>query len=72
MVNKKVNFYNLIFKTIFLLDKWDVVVTYFFLETALNIFEYMELIYKILKPGGVWINCGDLSYTIDSEEYHKF
>jgi len=40
----------------------DVVVTCFFLDTAHNILDYIELIHKILKPGGHWINLGPLLY----------
>lgn len=40
----------------------DVVVTCFFLDTAHNVLEYIELIHKILKPGGHWINLGPLLY----------
>jgi hypothetical protein len=32
---------------------WDVVVTCFFIDTAHNIIEYIEIISKILKDGGV-------------------
>ncbi|XP_019438721.1 PREDICTED: carnosine N-methyltransferase-like [Lupinus angustifolius] len=41
---------------------WDAVVTCFFLDTAHNIIEYIEIISKILKDGGVWINMGPLLY----------
>jgi hypothetical protein len=42
-------------------DDWDCVATCFFLDTAHNIIEYVERLWKILKPGGVWINFGSLS-----------
>jgi hypothetical protein len=32
---------------------WDAVVTCFFLDTAHNIVEYIEIISKLLKDGGV-------------------
>lgn len=32
---------------------WDVVVTCFFIDTAHNIVEYIEIISRILKDGGV-------------------
>lgn len=32
---------------------WDAVVTCFFLDTAHNIVEYIEIISRILKEGGV-------------------
>ncbi|CAO2814169.1 unnamed protein product [Amaranthus hypochondriacus] len=41
---------------------WDSVVTCFFIDTAHNIVEYIEIIWKILKDGGVWINLGPLLY----------
>lgn len=41
---------------------WDAIVTCFFLDTAHNIVEYIEVISKILKDGGVWINLGPLLY----------
>ncbi|KAF9587436.1 hypothetical protein IFM89_002617 [Coptis chinensis] len=41
---------------------WDAVVTCFFLDTAHNIVEYIEIISRILKDGGVWINLGPLLY----------
>lgn len=44
------------------LDDWDCVATCFFIDTAHNIIEYVERLWKILKPGGVWINFG--SYLI--------
>ncbi|AWP06773.1 putative UPF0586 protein C9orf41 -like [Scophthalmus maximus] len=37
-------------------DSWDCVATCFFIDTAHNVIEYVETIWKILKPGGVWIN----------------
>uniref|UniRef100_A0A2P2ME85 carnosine N-methyltransferase n=1 Tax=Rhizophora mucronata TaxID=61149 RepID=A0A2P2ME85_RHIMU len=41
---------------------WDAVVTCFFIDTAHNIVEYIEIISRILKVGGVWINLGPLLY----------
>ncbi|KAK8639328.1 hypothetical protein V6N13_137715 [Hibiscus sabdariffa] len=41
---------------------WDAVVTCFFIDTAHNIIEYIEIISRILKEGGVWINFGPLLY----------
>ncbi|KAF5366124.1 hypothetical protein D9757_010946 [Collybiopsis confluens] len=35
---------------------WDAVMTCFFIDTAKNILNYLRVIYKILAPGGVWIN----------------
>eukprot|EP01138_Halocafeteria_seosinensis_P007749 gb/GECG01007917.1/.p1 GENE.gb/GECG01007917.1/~~gb/GECG01007917.1/.p1 ORF type:complete len:412 (+),score=44.80 gb/GECG01007917.1/:1-1236(+) len=41
---------------------WDAVVTCFFIDTAPNIIEYIETIFRLLKPGGVWINLGPLQW----------
>lgn len=43
-----------------LTGSWDVCVTCFFLDTARNVVEYLETIHGLLKPGGLWINCGEL------------
>ena len=42
--------------------EWDAVTTCFFLDTANNIVEYMDAIWRVLKPGGFWINLGPLLY----------
>ena len=41
---------------------WDCIATSFFIDTAHNIIAYVEKIYAILKPGGLWINNGPLLY----------
>ena len=46
----------------------DCVVTYNFLDTAKNVIEYIELIEKILKPDGIWINMGGLQYMYEPYE----
>ncbi|KAL7055350.1 hypothetical protein AAHC03_022598 [Spirometra sp. Aus1] len=43
-------------------DSWDCVTTVFFIDTAHNILDYLETIWKILVPGGYWINFGPLLY----------
>lgn len=43
-------------------NTWDCVVTCFFIDTAKNVLEYLEVIYSILKKGGKWINLGPLLY----------
>jgi len=40
---------------------WDCVATCFFLDTAHNVVEYLDIIHRILVPGGVWVNLGPLS-----------
>lgn len=41
---------------------YDVVLTYFFIDTARNLAGYFDTIKKILKRGGYWINLGPLLY----------
>lgn len=36
----------------------DAVCTCFFIDTANNIIDYIQTIYEILRPGGIWINLG--------------
>jgi len=43
-------------------NSWDAVVTCFFLDTANNIIQFVEIIHQILKPGGIWLNLGPLLY----------
>ena len=42
--------------------QWDAVVTCFFIDTAPNVLEYIDVIHSMLRPGGVWINVGPLLY----------
>ena len=49
-------------------EEWDSIVTCYFIDTASNIIEYIETIYKILKPGGLWINFGPLLYHYSEME----
>ena len=46
-------------------SEWDALLTCFFIDTAKNIFEYIDTIAKCLKPGGVWINLGPLLYHFE-------
>ena len=41
---------------------YDIVLTYFFIDTARNLMSYLNAIYMLLKPGGHWINFGPLLY----------
>ncbi|KAJ3415788.1 hypothetical protein HDV05_004060 [Chytridiales sp. JEL 0842] len=47
------------------LGVWDSVVTCYFIDTAKNIIEYLEVISGCLKIGGVWINNGPLLYHFE-------
>ena len=42
--------------------QYDIIVTYFFIDTARNLITYFETIRKLLRPGGYWINLGPLLY----------
>uniref|UniRef100_A0A5F8GS36 Carnosine N-methyltransferase n=1 Tax=Monodelphis domestica TaxID=13616 RepID=A0A5F8GS36_MONDO len=37
-------------------NTWDCIATCFFIDTAHNVIDYIDTIWKILKPGGIWIN----------------
>ena len=39
---------------------WDALVTPFFVDTAHNVLAYLALFARIVRPGGVWVNCGPL------------
>ncbi|RBA20962.1 hypothetical protein FPRO05_08409 [Fusarium proliferatum] len=41
---------------------YDIIVTYFFIDTARNLMSYIDTIKKVLKPGGHWVNLGPLLY----------
>ena len=43
-------------------EYYDCVITCFFIDTAKNVIHYIDIIYNILKKGGIWINFGPLSY----------
>ncbi|KAK9504288.1 hypothetical protein O3M35_010657 [Rhynocoris fuscipes] len=43
-------------------SEWDCVATCFFIDCANNVYTFIEQIYKILKPGGIWVNLGPLQY----------
>ncbi|CDK26162.1 unnamed protein product [Kuraishia capsulata CBS 1993] len=38
----------------------DVIATCFFLDTAINIIDYLKAIHHCLKPNGIWLNFGPL------------
>lgn len=43
-------------------EHYDVVLTYFFIDTARNLMSYFDTIKDVLRKGGVWINLGPLLY----------
>src|SRR5690606_18214273 len=42
--------------------QYDVIVTYFFIDTARNLASYLDTIRMALRPGGYWVNLGPLLY----------
>eukprot|EP00063_Salmo_salar_P052851 XP_014027686.1 PREDICTED: carnosine N-methyltransferase-like isoform X2 [Salmo salar] len=46
-------------------NTWDCVATCFFIDTA-HVIDYVETIWNILKPGGVWLNLGPLLYHFEN------
>jgi hypothetical protein len=42
--------------------RYDVIITYFFIDTARNLISYFDTIQTLLRPGGYWINLGPLLY----------
>ncbi|TGZ81783.1 N2227-domain-containing protein [Ascodesmis nigricans] len=47
---------------------FDVVATVFFIDTAVNVVDYLYTIWNALKPGGVWINTGPLLWHWEGRE----
>ena len=43
-------------------ERFDAVLTCFFIDTARNVAEYIDVIWHCLRQGGVWINLGPLQY----------
>jgi carnosine N-methyltransferase len=42
--------------------QYDVIITYFFIDTARNLASYLDTIKMALRPGGYWVNLGPLLY----------
>lgn len=58
---------NVMFKSFLDLDtsesqKYDCIATLYFIDTAQNIFQFIDKIASLLAKNGVWINCGPLQY----------
>ncbi|KAJ2609065.1 hypothetical protein H4S08_004209 [Coemansia sp. RSA 1365] len=49
-------------------EKWDAIVTCFFIDTAKNVLEYLETMWHAMKPGALWINVGPLYWHFDNVE----
>lgn len=50
-------------------EDWDCIATCFFIDCASNIVAFVEIIFQILKPGGVWVNLGPLLYHYSDMKY---
>ena len=50
------------FLDIYTEQEWDCIATVFFIDTAHNIADYIERIYYILRPGGLWV--GSMNSTL--------
>lgn len=48
-----------------LVGSFDAIVTCFFLDTAKNVIEYIQIFHRLLRGGGVWINLGPLLYHFE-------
>ena len=47
--------------------RWDCVITCYFVDTAHNVVDYVEKIWQLLKPNGLWINYGPLLYHFSEQ-----
>lgn len=52
-------------------NQFNCIATCFFIDCASNIVKFIERIYHILKPGGVWINLGPLLYHYADMKYEN-
>lgn len=46
-------------------EKFDAVLTCFFIDTAPNVISYVDTVRHCLRPGGVWINLGPLLWHFE-------
>jgi hypothetical protein len=44
---------------------WDAVATCFFIDTAKNVLQYVEVLRKCIKVGGLWVNNGPLLWHFE-------
>ncbi|KAK0535575.1 hypothetical protein OC835_002319 [Tilletia horrida] len=47
-------------------ERWQCVATSFFIDTARNIVQYLEVIHSVLELGGYWINAGPLLWHFEN------
>lgn len=39
-------------------NKYDAIVTLYFIDMAKDFLEFADVAHRVLKPGGIWINLG--------------
>lgn len=52
-------------------EKYDVVATVFFIDTAPNLIAYIEAVWCCLQSGGIWINHGPLTWHFENNPPSK-
>lgn len=52
-------------------SKWDCLVSCYFIDTAPNVLQYLRVIWRLLRPGGYWINHGPLQYHFEGSQSEK-
>ncbi|XP_034490001.1 carnosine N-methyltransferase isoform X2 [Drosophila innubila] len=52
-------------------DSYNCVATCFFIDCANNVIDFIRTIYKILVPGGIWVNLGPLLYHYSDVNGHN-
>lgn len=62
--------FNQVYKSDDYQEKFNCVATCFFIDTAKNILDYIRIIHRILKPSGIWINHGPLTWHYSSTDKH--
>ncbi|KAH8723078.1 methyltransferase-like protein [Phaeosphaeriaceae sp. PMI808] len=68
MPNKTVKLVEGDFLEVFPQDaQFDAVVTLFFIDMSDNVIDFLSNIYRLLKPGGLWINLGPLKWYPSSD-----
>ncbi|KIV86935.1 hypothetical protein PV11_02511 [Exophiala sideris] len=52
-------------------ESFDAVVSVFFIDTAPNLFRYIETVRNCLRPNGIWINIGPLLWHFDDRVHGR-
>jgi carnosine N-methyltransferase len=46
---------------------YSCVITLFFIDTSPNVLSTLQQIYRLLRPGGIWINLGPLLWPVEAK-----